>query len=159
MKETEYTRDLRAYVLSRSDLPSLNPGKAMAQIHHSAVQMMEYFSRDYMVKQYIADGIANGANGFNTTIVLSATLDDIMNYVQNTKHLHGIVTDPSYPFLVENMEIASLIPQGTNIGEAKIIKVLSDGRVVMTRSEITCAWFLIDAGLYPDYFSSLELHP
>jgi hypothetical protein len=68
------------------------------------------------------------------------------------------VNDLSYPFFVESMEIANLIPQDDAI---KIIKVMENGKVLMVRPEITCAWFLIDRNNASarSLFDGLNLHP
>ena len=158
----ENQRDLAVYVLVRTDLPSLTPGKAMAQVHHAGVQMMAKYGKDRMTQEYVTDGNAQGAVYFNTTIVLGAPLADILErshaaLVAGEHVLCHIVTDPSYPFWVENMEIANLIPQ-TDM--TKIIKVLDNGKVLMVREEVTCAWFL-GSRTDPEFralFDGLDLH-
>ena len=159
----EDQQDLAVYVLVRTDLPSMNAGKAMSQVHHSGVQMMAQYSKLMRVQDYVADGVAQGAAYFNTTIVLGATLSDIFERshaaLEAGEHvaLCNIVTDPSYPFLVENMEIAHLIPQNDI---TKIIKVLDTGKVLMVREEVTCAWFL-GSRTDPEFralFNGLDLH-
>lgn len=159
----ENKNNLAVYILARTDLPSLNPGKAMSQSHHAGVQMMAKFSKSKMVKNYINLGVADGADYFNTTIVLGAKLDDIIQRSRMAKVLgdsiveFDVVTDPSYPFFVENIEIASLIPQTST---TKIIKTMSDKQVLMVRKEITCAWFIGDRSNsdFINLFSELQLH-
>ena len=155
-------RDLAVYVLVRTDLPSLTPGKAMAQVHHAGVQMMAKHGNRKLVQDYVNDGIAQGAVYFNTTIVLGATLTEILErgVAAEAAGDHVVVfntiTDPSYPFFVENAEIADLIPEST----AKAIKQMSDGRILMVREEVTCAWFLGDRN-NPEFralFDGLNLH-
>ena len=41
---TTNKRDLAVYVLVRTDIPSMNPGKAMAQVHHAGVRSEEHTS-------------------------------------------------------------------------------------------------------------------
>ena len=158
----QVTRDLAVYVLARTDLPSMNPGKLAAQVHHAGVQMMAQFGQRLKTQDYLADGLAQGAIYFNTTIVLGATLDDIIQRTQMAgaagDHvvLFNTVTDPSYPFFVENAEIADLIPELT----ARAIKKMPDGRILMVREEVTCAWFLGDR-MDPQFrvlFDGLNLH-
>ena len=152
--------DLAVYVLARTDLPSMNPGKLAAQVHHAGVQMMALMPAGPLTKAYVADGIEQGADHFNTTIVLGATLDDIKRIERQWDHTWrwGVVVDPSYPFLVESLEIADLIPQTDT---TKIVKVLDNGRVLMTRSELTVAWALGDRNdpKFRALFDSLDLHP
>lgn len=155
-------RDLAVYILARTDLPSLNPGKLAAQVHHCGVQMMAQHGGRLKVQDYVADGNAQGAVHFNTTIVLGATLTNILargvaaEAAGEHVVLFNTVTDPSYPFLVENSEVADLIPEHV----AKGIKQLPDGRVLMVREEVTCAWFLGDRN-DPEFralFDGLDLH-
>lgn len=160
----ENTRDLAVYILLRTDLPSMNPGKAAAQVHHAGVQMVAKHGKRQMVQDYVKDGIQQGAVYFNTTLVLGATMDDIIMRGQAAMAagddvvVCNTVTDPSYPFFVENMEIANLIPQGDDV---KVIKIMDDGRVLMVRPEVTCAWFLGDRNdvRFLCLFEGLNLHP
>lgn len=155
--------DLAVYVLARTDLPSMNPGKLAAQVQHSGVQMMSKFADHPMVKQYIADGLAQGADHFNTTIVLGATMAQLRgvrstygwDYVFPVK---GSIVDPSYPFFVENQEIADLVSAN---GQSTIIKTIDDGRVLMTRQETTCIWCLVDRNMpeVSELLGHLKLYP
>lgn len=157
-------RDLAVYVLVRNDLPSMNPGKMAAQVHHAGVQMMAQHGKRQLVQDYINYGLSAGAVYFNTTLVLSATLADIIQCGQEAENagddvvVFNTVTDPSYPFLVENMEIANLIPQTET---TQIIKVLDNGKVLMVREEVTCAWFVGDRNdeRFRSLFLGLDLHP
>jgi peptidyl-tRNA hydrolase len=157
-------KDLAVYVLARTDLPSLNPGKLAAQVHHAGAQMMGKYSRRQLVQDYIKDGKTQGAVYFNTTIVLGASIQDIMqrlhaaNQFDETTIVFNSITDPSYPFFVENMEIASLIPPNA---KTQIVKTMDDGRVLLTREELTCAWFLGDRNnsSFRNLFEGLSLHP
>jgi peptidyl-tRNA hydrolase len=156
-------KDLAVYVLARTDLTSLNPGKLAAQVHHAGVQMMGKYSRRQLVQDYIKNGKAQGAVYFNTTIVLAASIHDIIqrldaaNEFDESMIVFNSITDPSYPFFVENMEIASLIPSNAKI---QIVKTMDDGRVLMTREELTCAWFLGDKNnlTFKSLFEGLSLH-
>lgn len=158
----ENPRDMTCYVLVRTDLPSLNSGKAMSQVHHAGVQMMAKYGGRMKAQDYVADGIAQGAVYFNTTIVLGATLTDILARSAAAEAagdhvvVFNTVTDPSYPFFVENTEIADLIPESV----AKGVKQMPDGRVLMVREEVTCAWFL-GCRMDPAFralFDGLDLH-
>jgi hypothetical protein len=159
----EYARDLVVYVLLRTDLPSMNPGKAAAQVHHAGVQMMGKHGKRQLVQDYVKDGIAQGAVYFNTTLVLGATLTDIIQRGQaagaagDDVVVFNTVTDPSYPFFVENAEVADLIPETV----AKAIKKMPDGRILMVREEVTCAWFVGDRNdvRFRCLFDGLDLHP
>lgn len=162
--DQEIKPDYTVYVLLRTDLPSMNPGKAAAQVHHAGVQMMAKHGSQALVKHYVADGVKQGANHFNTTLVLGATLPDIIRCGQSAMQLgdavvvFNTVIDPSYPFFVENQEIADLIPQTDS---TKIIKVMDNGKVLMVREEVTCAWFVGDRTntRFTGLFEGLNLHP
>lgn len=157
-------RDLAVYVLARTDLPSLNSGKLAAQVHHAGVQMMGKYSRRQLVQDYIKAGKEQGAVYFNTTIVLGAAKADILQCLQTASHIDestivfNSITDPSYPFFIENMEVASLILPNA---QTEIVKTMDDGRVLMTREELTCAWFLGDRNdqIFRNLFEGLSLHP
>jgi len=162
MEDTQ--RELVVYVLLRTDLPSMNPGKAAAQVHHAGVQMMAKHGKRQLVQDYIKDGIQQGAVYFNTTLVLGATLDDIIQRGQMADAtgedvvVFNTVVDPSYPFFVENTEIAGLIPQTDT---TKVVKHLTNGKVLMVREEVTCAWFVGDRNdvRFRGLFEGLDLHP
>ena len=89
------------------------------------------------------------------------TMRDLAVYVEwgpgPVDCLKGEIIDPSYPFVVENMEIANLIPQNAT---TKIIKVLDNGKVLMVRPELTVAWVLGDRldTRFRAWFDGLELH-
>lgn len=157
-------RDLAVYVLVRTDLPSLTSGKAMAQANHAGVQMLAKHGKRKLVQDYIKLGTDQGANHFNTTIVLGATLNDIhrcntsAQSIDETSVMFNTVIDPSYPFFVESAEIADLIPK---TDQTKVIKLMENGQVLMVREEVTCAWYLGDRN-NPEFrsiFDGLNLHP
>lgn len=159
----QLTPDLTVYVLVRTDLPSLNSGKGMAQVHHSGVQMMAKHNLHMLVQQYIQTGVAQGADHFNTTIVKGARLDQITSILdQAAGHLKSEIVfdhivDPEYPFLVQNHEVADLIPETV----AQAVKQIPNGNILMVRRELTCAWFLGSTS-NPQFhmlFDQLDLHP
>lgn len=147
MNENKVTKDLVAYVIMRTDLPSLNAGKGMAQSHHAGVQLVMKNLQHDLVHAYVYQGVDQGADHFNTTIVLGGSLWDIQSCVQQASELpvntllYHEVWDPSYPFLVQSEEIALLIPEDDHV---KRVKTMPDGQVLFTRRELTCASFLGD---------------
>lgn len=157
------TPDYVAYVLMRNDLPSMNPGKAMAQSHHLGFQLMAKHRDRLMVQKYEQAGLLQGADHFNTTLVLGASKYQIRQIQEQVRDLTDLVVshevvDPSYPFFVENTEIADLIPQTDQV---KLVAIMGDGRVLMTRPELTCAGFVGDRNdpEFRDLFAHLSLHP
>lgn len=158
--------DWTVYVLVRNDLPSMNAGKAMAQVHHAGVQLMSMYPKSPVVQKYITDGISNGACHFNTTLVLSATKSQIetaLELIPATSLLQGIdfecgsVVDPEYPFIVPE-EISPLIIPTTTL---KKIGEPFNGQVPWVREELTCAWFLGNRinDLFKNAFKEFKLHP
>lgn len=131
-------KDLAVYVLVRNDLPSMNPGKAMAQVHHAGVQMMSKYQDDTMVREYLATGIDNKADHFNTTLVLSASLTQIENALRIAQMFDTVcdaIWDPTYPFIVDS-ELAPFLEENPNLTK------VSD--TLFVREEITCGWILMD---------------
>ena len=155
------------YGLVRTNLPSMNPGKGMAQIHHAGVQMVAKYPNHPLVKEYISQGIRQGADNFNTTITLDATKSDIdwietqvtiNKMVEKKTCLYGKVIDPSYPFLMNADEYEFFrfckIPGFTG-------KYISPTQVACTRPELTVAWFLGDMAnpAFKGMFAKLNLYP
>jgi peptidyl-tRNA hydrolase len=152
-------KDLAVYVLVRTDLPSLNSGKAMAQSQHSGVQLaVKYFDHP-LFKEYISTGVEQGADNFNTTITLAAKIADIEDAIGKAKslgYLCDIVVDPSYPFLVDS----ELDPFLSDVKSFTRVKDISHTQVLYTRSELTCAYALGDRN-DPEFltvFANLNLH-
>lgn len=151
-------RDLVAYVMIRNDLPSLTPGKAAAQVHHAGVQMMVKHAGHELVKAYVADGTAQGADGFNTTLTLSANLAQIEAAIGKVRYLEAlcdILVDPTYPFFVDR-EIAPFLadnPAMTRVGG-------NGSNELFLRSELTCAWALGDRNdsVFKSIFENLPLY-
>lgn len=98
---TETKRDMTVYLLVRSDLRSLNDGKSDAHSHHAGIQLGFKYHDHPDVKAYIEDGVAQGADYFNTCITLHATKTQIETAVEMAKKLGyvaDLVVDPSYPY-------------------------------------------------------------
>jgi len=92
----EIMSDPCLYILMRNDLDSLTPGKGMAQAAHAACAFtIKMDVRDLYDEWWI------GRQGFGTTVVLAASLDQIKvmveQYAEQDKLIAGIVRDESYP--------------------------------------------------------------
>lgn len=138
--------DPTLYILMRTDLTSLNPGKAMAQAAHAANQ----FTRDMEAAMHGEEGVSidmhnmyfawkHEGTGFGTTIVLGvidASLYRIRDMIIRNKDsevMFGIVTDESYP--------------------------VSDGNTVHHVSCDTCAYIFGDRNSIKEkYVSMFGLH-
>jgi len=102
------------YILMRTDLNSLNPGKAMAQAAHvgSAFEahfkmIMQMNSLDEAEKEQTS--LLNSAyqrwkcqtrQGFGTTIVLGGSMNQIKNdvkWLESKGFLTSVIHDPTYP--------------------------------------------------------------
>lgn len=89
----------RLYLIMRSDIPDMTPGKLAAQCSH-VTSVFEDWGRDttngssseghyYQWKEQ--------AQHFGTTIVLSATKANILKFLERN-YLNDAVIDPSYPW-------------------------------------------------------------
>jgi peptidyl-tRNA hydrolase len=95
------------YILMRTDLESMNPGKGMAQAAHAANQ----FVHEYSKLSEFGDW-AKQAEGFGTTIVLGGgNEEDIARVASDCAYregfVAGLVRDPTYP--VKDGEAVHLI--------------------------------------------------
>lgn len=155
----ESKHDYAVYLLMRTDLPSMNMGKALAQANHSGVHMAEkLLGKSKLYEAYITSGKKEGASGFNTTIVLGATKEEIeqaFNLATGDIEFDKII-DPTYPFLVDR-EICHLIDPCL----ARFEEHIDDRRSLYVRKELTCAWFLGDREdpNFKSLFNGLSLHP
>lgn len=152
-------RNLTVYVLIRNDLPSLNAGKAAAQVHHAGVQMVSQHHNHPLVKQYISDGKAAGAEHFNTTLTLGATEAQILKIMENVVHpnlLKGYIYDPTYPFFVDK-EIAPLLAANKKVVRTGVVNGTTE---LFVRKELTCAWLLGDRNddSFKNIFEGLNLY-
>jgi len=110
------TRELRLYILMRTDLDSLNPGKAMAQANHAFGALKKRIRSNIVRQPDYLSWQEQTAQDFGTCIVLGGTeggiqkcLDDI--YRLKLPVVAGWVHDPSYP--VKDGEVTHLIPLNT----------------------------------------------
>jgi peptidyl-tRNA hydrolase len=143
-------KDYRLYILMRNDLDSLSPGRAAAQASHASNAFIHKFGPGARLHDNSVDEWQNQTNqGFGTTIVLSASLDQI-NVILKSKKLCqkfivGCVIDPDYAIKVTH-EIADLLHQNY---DAKWCNFKfdynwsmdeNDKSVKIIRKEVTCAY-------------------
>lgn len=148
--------DHKLYILMRNDMPSMNPGKAMAQAAHASNQFVKECppSARRSLKEWQED------RGFGTTVVLGVDIDTLARVSSRAAYLNepqGLVYDKTYPFIV-NSEIAPLISHNT-LTAPSIFK--DNGQVVMFRNEITCGYIFIreDSPNQLELVGDLPLHP
>ena len=99
---------LICYVFVRHLPATMNPGKAMAQVHHAGFQMArQWESADAKktLKEY-ARGDGKGPDeNFGTTIVLESVvktnslqqIEEILDKAGKLDYIHGHIEDPTYP--------------------------------------------------------------
>lgn len=114
---TENTLSPVLYILMRTDLASMNPGKAVAQGSHAANKMVHdiYDSDNEKLKELL--GVwEDSANGFGTCIVLSvdgrkldAICGAIASFIDGV--IANVIVDPTYP--LKDGAVTHLIPLAT----------------------------------------------
>lgn len=150
-------QEYRLYILMRSDLSSLNAGKAMAQAAHAANCLTAEWGHLAQVKDW-----CNRKHQFGTTVVLAVDKDTLIHTIKRAQMRDGTVPygpvwDETYPFIT-TPEVAELIPKSKLT--APMIWDSSD-RVVLFRKEITCGYvFLLDGSSdQKELVGDLPLHP
>lgn len=151
--KTEY----KLYILIRTDLPSLTPGKAMAQAAHAA----NLLTAQWGLNQDVIDWKAECQNAFGTTITLAVDKDTLVRKLKKAQTLEhippfGAVYDPTYPFITTT-EVAALIPRKKLSGPSIPMK---DSQVMLFRKELTCGYILVADGsrAQAELVSDLSLH-
>jgi hypothetical protein len=142
----------RLYILIRNDLPSLNPGKAMAQAIHAANSFLwKYQDRDD-VKKWA------GQEGYGVTITLSAIasqIKELMAIAYNSNFPMGKIIDQTYPIVIP--ADGSIL-----VDESKLSAPmrLSDDRksVTLYRKELTCAFIFGGKEELKPYLGELETY-
>ena len=131
----------RLYIFVRNDLPSLNTGKAMAQVTHCVSQFMGFDPE--CAEEWCAE-----ADGFGTTIVMEGSKRDIDRLMENVEYCGcytsmGKVVDPTYPFRLQK----EIIPYLREDAEIVYDKETMDkyGMVDATRRAHTASWIYVNS--------------
>ena len=103
------------YILMRTDLDSLNPGKAMAQASHASNAFVYRWGKEKTVKEWQGET----QQGFGTVLVLGVTGDELYKVVETVDYnlrfkedvYADIIHDPTYP--VQDGEVVHHIPVDT----------------------------------------------
>lgn len=171
------------YLIMRGDMPSMNPGKLAAQAAHGASMFHERARnfKDTLPPDTTAEelgykhwfvGYSNwvaSAKDFGTTIVLTATKDEIFNVrgsysfasvAQDTNDfVCDTIVDPSYPFTMET-EIYNYLNRSDFASEMfQNASDLGNGRTFATRNEMTGFWIFGDKEALAPYIGHLKLYP
>ena len=87
------------YILARSDIPDLNPGKCAAQSAHAQADFNQYIKTrvkdDYRLDIAYAEWTQD--RNFGRTLVLEVNLSELQLVTELLNH-SGQTTDPTYPF-------------------------------------------------------------
>lgn len=160
------------YLLPRTDMESMNPGKAMAHTAHAANafvhEMQRRIATDDLpegrgLRSLFEAWQASTSQGFGTTIVLQATYEQAGTVVGAcwpdswTGIGSGWSKDPTYPYIL-SAEAAALVPETVDT----LPRVpRPDGTVLMFRRENTCAWVFGDKNdnRLRLLLDNLQLHP
>lgn len=104
------------YIIMRTDLASMNPGKGMAQASHAYGALKKHVRENPEVKKALLSWMGQTPQEFGTTIVLGGTPDEIHGALATGWWLDvpvaaGWVHDDTYP--VRDGEVTHLIPMDT----------------------------------------------
>jgi peptidyl-tRNA hydrolase len=97
----------RLYIIVRTDIYDMNPGKLGAQTAHAAskftmdVLTSEVLESNASKKLLNAFNVWEGGRGFGTKITLAATESDILGvtyFASGHSQVCDTIVDPSYPF-------------------------------------------------------------
>lgn len=106
------------YVLMRTDMESMNPGKGMAQSNHAYGAVKHHILKNIALQPIYLNWMDQTRQEFGTTIVLGGaeneiqrSMDWVHRYVDPAKFVTGWVHDPTYP--ITDGEVTHLIPMNT----------------------------------------------
>ncbi len=128
--ETKVLDDPILYLIMRTDLDSLGPGKGMAQACHAYGAVKKVIRSNLVLQQDFLAWMSQTEQEFGTTIVLGGTIHEIDTILYKAKHIKnmasGWVHDPTYP--VSDGDIIHVLPMDTCgfvFGERRDIKELT----------------------------------
>ncbi len=153
------------YILMRTDLPTMNAGKAMAQASHASNAFIHMARGDLMDAraEMTKAWQSETKQGFGTVLVLGATRAELVDVVSKARQqmlAASVIDDPTYPYRVESGEIASLIPEFTDtVPRVPIVDMKAP--VTLYRSEMTCGFVFADKDdlATAELVGHLKLHP
>lgn len=163
---TEQTKDLYAYCLVRTDMPSLGAGKAIAHAMHAGNQMTWELVVEPLQagKDVDPDVLAwhHQANGFGTTIALGkgnelplSTMKAVVDAVNQMGGKASLVEDPTYPYLVDR-ELVKLMDSSVHTLDPV---PGPPGYMVCFRKEFTTAYIFGDKAMLRVVMGQFGLYP
>lgn len=168
------------YILTRTDLPSMNAGKGMAQASHASnafvfAQLKVMLKSPWktvkdFVNVFIRGRFTEDANGFlrwvhstpqgfGTVLVLAVNETQMRTAVQVARMLGfdgELVNDPTYPYQT-TAEIAGLVDPELHT----MPPIIKGGMATLFRSEDTCAYIFGDKNdkMLAAVVGNFPLHP
>lgn len=110
--------NLVLYILMRTDLDSLNPGKAMAQANHAYGALKKAMRVNIAMQQHFLSWMSQTDQEFGTTIVLGGSEGEINYAIRQASTwlarkdvVWGWVHDPTYP--ISDGKVTHLMPMDT----------------------------------------------
>lgn len=97
------------YILMRTDLDSMNPGKAMAQASHASNAFISRYGHEPEPKDW-----SDTSQGFGTVLVLGVThmqMQTAVHIAKLSNIMSDVVHDPTYP--LRDGETTHFIPLDT----------------------------------------------
>jgi peptidyl-tRNA hydrolase len=147
------------YILMRTDLPSMGPGRAAAQASHASNAFWHKYGKTKEAQAWAA----STKQGFGTAIVLGATLEQIKERcgaALTNKFAMDTITDTDYaisfsaellPYMRTQSELAS--------GNATIEQSEKDpNKYILHRQEVTCAYIFGDKEALQPILGDLPLY-
>lgn len=106
------------YIIMRTDLESMNPGKAMAQASHASNAFVHEAEKLARYSKYATEQLeewrGETQQGFGTVLVLGGSMNDIEDtatMLEKGEYICGVVHDPTYP--IKDGDVTHFIPLNT----------------------------------------------
>lgn len=149
------------YVFVRTDLPSMNPGKAMAHSSHAAnaFTFCHWINAPSSQKNpLVFKWMEQTVQGFGTQINLKAPWNEVTTLIQDLSKqgfIADVIQDPTYPYIVDS-EVVRLIDPTLHTEPPK---QMADGRFICFRLEGTAAYVFGRKSQLEPYIGRYPLHP
>ena len=141
------------YILMRTDMPSMNAGRAMAQASHATNQLMHRFGASKEVKEWQKET----PYGFGTAIVLGcdlAQLNQVVTAAQQNNFLAQAVEDPEYGRRIPT-ELVHLLDEKHEVSP----RVADGATTTIYTREVTCGFVFGEKEDLKPVLNGLKLHP
>ena len=147
--------DYTLYILMRNDLPSMSPGRKMAQASHASNAFIHECKHHKEIKKWQTQT----TQGFGTAIVLAAQaheISTILNSLKESKCIYSnTVIDPDYV-----IPVSPEVTQFIDLKHVGKLEFVGDNRdYLLHRVEMTCAYVFGSKTLLKPILGELPLHP